>query len=461
MALTNNIITFDNIVNYEDLFNDTGNYSIVTYKYTGDEAGAYRFTSLLKFTWVCDGDGVLTADFYAYFYIKKNGTTVLDTGTSAHQTGQSGGETINLDTSFLNLDIGDTIEIQLTLTGTATNVSGTEYPFIFILNSTDSRFYNDADPRRGLNYPLTFADILPDVECIKFLQSINGLFNLWFYQNYHERDILIKQASDFHTTAARDWSAKLDLSKKVTVSKYEAPKAIEYSYSEDAKDYIVSNKAGYLSSDYTFDSSQKDAETVKQNYLTRTWFNFARRTGIATEKTIPVLWQEFDNAETAVPATSQEFKPRILKYDSNAALSTDRWKFEGTEKSTVPYFTESDLLPADIKGNYDWVHKNMERSKIIEAYFLLTTNDIADFVNRISNNDFRTPIYIDAPKFRGTYYVIGISGFDVVNEASVKVELLQANDKTINTIYTDSNWILLTGFWNDLGVWEDTAVWND
>jgi len=416
--------------NFPDLFEDTENYSTSVYKYTADVAGSYRFRQSLVYTYT--NTGLTNVSFKVGSVIKKNATAIVASVYGDLHTTDSTpkGGTVIADTSFIHLDVGETIEAFAELKdGEADNESGTSKTFLINLTNS-SRFWNDADPRRGNGYQLEFSSVLPDIEVIKFLQSVNGLFNLWFYQNVHERDLLILQSNNFHSTTYTDWSGKLDLSKPVTVSKYEAPKKITYSYAEDSKDFIISNNAGYLSSDYDFDNNQKDTEEVRNNYFTRTWFNYCRRIGLETEYKIPVLWKEYDKAETNIPGWTHDFKPRILYFDSNQTTTPDSWIFEFSTKSTVPHFTETNLQPSDIKDNYGFTHKNMEESKIIEAYFRLTENDIADFMNVIPGADFRTPIYIDSPLFAGTYYVMEIKGFDV-DGGSCKVQLLQVNDKTI------------------------------
>jgi len=436
-ALTlDHVIGFDTDSGSDDLFIDTDNYSKTNKRYTADKAGAYRFQASVAYSW--SSSFLTNIDFDIDVKIKKNGVTI-GTASADNNTSGTGSGTITIDTSFIHLSASDYIEVWVTLDGDVDNDSGQDRTFTFSVTSS-SRFWNDADPRRGLGFPLTFADVVPDIDVITFLQGINHVFNLWYYVNQHEREVLMVPGGEFYETTAIDWSSKLDTSKAVTVSLYDAPAALRYQYADDGKDSVVKGKPGYGMSEYTFSDSQSDVETVSNRVFARTWLNYCRRIGLESEYMLPVMWQElqkgkYSTEETEagayVPAWTGEFKARLLHYGGRRSLSADAWTFEGTSQTHVVELNEDDIEPDDIRDRYDVMQRNMGVSKVVDAYFRLTSADVADILSMTGDADMRYPVRVETDELQGVFYIISVTGYDVSSERPAKVRLLQVNDKTI------------------------------
>jgi len=410
----------------------TTNYNKTTYRYTVDTTGAYRFQVELDLD-ISYQIGINNVNPVVTVFIKKNGyggTTLAseeyDFGTLS--TPEGGSHSFSIDTSFIHLVAADYVEVWMLVDDAVDNTFGDVRTYTCDVTS-GSEFICTADPRRGIGYALAYSDILPSTPCIEFLKAVRHIFNLWFYTNVNEREILVCQADDFHSTTAVDWSDKLDESKAVKVYKYESPKEITYSYLDDDKDYIASTKTEFSSSTQTFENNQANSIEVRNGYFSRTIFGSVYTIGIQSEHTIPKLLTEYIGSQR--PEQSHDFKPRIWYYEDNETLATDTWVFEGNTKTNLPHFTETNLQPSDILSNYAGLHKNFQYSKVVEAYFNLSNNDVANFVNMVSGHDFRTPVRLETNYATGVFYVIEINKFNPLEDGSTLVKLLQVNDKNI------------------------------
>ena len=290
----------------------------------------------------------------------------------------------------------------------------------FVVSSTDNFFYQYQNSQ--INYADTFniAKILPNIKQTDFLMAIIKMFNLYMSPIY-ETGVVIEPRDTYFTNDIVDWTELLDTSKDFTIKPQGLleNKELVFTYADNGddlnRDFKQSTSFNYGYRDLIFDN-----EFVKETKKVEIPFCL-----------IPLQADDDNNTmmRTIFDSRSQEKSPKpIIAYFGGMKTGRLRyWTYNNTtatDYTTYPYAGHIDDLTApnydlafDVQDYYffntpqssgitttdnnlynqfhksQWEQIGNKDSKLIEAYFKLRPNDIA-------NLDFRKTYWIKDNAYR-------------------------------------------------------------
>jgi hypothetical protein len=278
-----------------------------------------------------------------------------------------------------------------------------------------------ADSRRGLNYSLKWAELLPNWSAIDFIKNYCTFKNMMVSVNEFTREALILPYSSFYTTTAKDWTDNLITSEKISVVKFNTPASYVFRFEKDNNDITFVD--GDNEQVHKFDDPTTGDMQLKVPFAL-TYFDGAYRiVGLSRSETIPLIL-EGTNSPDAFVERKMEHTTRILKVDSITSLVSG-FTFEGSSYTNWWEFSDDDITPAEMMNNYSGQLRNMEYSKVLTASFHVPAYELQNYL-LLNTGDFRTPEHIDGE----FYYLIDIKGWNTETERAI-CTLLQINDKDI------------------------------
>jgi hypothetical protein len=335
--------------------------------------------------------------------------------------------------------------------GTIDNSTITGITFI----STSANSYTQyVDGQIEYNQTFYIADILPKIKQTDFLMAIIKMFNLYMSPIY-ENGVVIEPRDIYYTSDIVDWTDLLDTSKDFTIKPQGLleNKELVFTYADNGddlnKDFKQATSFNYGYRDLIFDN-----EFVKETKKVEIPFCL-----------IPLEADDDKNImmRTIFDAMSQEKSPKpIIAYFGGMKTGRLRyWNYNNTtatDYTTYPYAGHIDDLTApnydlafDVQDFYyyltpntsgvtttdnnlynqfhksQWEQIGNKDSKLIEAYFNLRPNDIA-------NLDFRKTYWIKDNAYR----LLSVQDYDPNGESTTLCKLLKFayQDAFVPTVVT-------------------------
>jgi hypothetical protein len=357
-----------------------------------------------------------------YFYaIRKRGSTYIPIGYDSTVVSGSGSQTCNFTIAVDSAALltGDEVRICMggfMVGGTFDNTQVTNY----IIDSSGNSFKQFQDGQ--INYGQTFniADILPKLKQTEFLMAIIKMFNLYMSPIY-ETGVVIEPRDTYYTDDIVDWTDLLDTSKDFTIKPQGLleNKEIVFTYADNGDDlnkvFKQSTSFNYGYRDLIFDNEfVKETKKVEipftliplekdddQNVMMRTIFD-----GMAMEKSPKPIIAYFDGMKTG--------RLRYWNYNNTSVTDYTTYPFAGHIDDLVApnydlafdvqdfyyYLTPTTSGVTTTDNNlYNQFHKSQweqignKDSKLVEAWFKLRPNDIA-------NLDFRKTYWVKDNAYR-------------------------------------------------------------
>ena len=322
--------------------------------------------------------------------------------------------------------------------GTIDNSTITGITFI----STSANSYTQyVDGQIEYNQTFYIADILPKLKQTDFLMAIIKMFNLYMSPIY-ENGVVIEPRDTYYTSDIVDWTELLDTSKDFTIKPQGLleNKELVFTYADNGddlnKDFKQATSFNYGYRDLIFDN-----EFVKETKKVEIPFCL-----------IPLEADDDKNImmRTIFDAMSQEKSPKpIIAYFGGMKSGRLRyWNYNNTtatDYTTYPYAGHIDDLTApnydlafDVQDFYyyltpntsgvtttdnnlynqfhksQWEQIGNKDSKLIEAYFNLRPNDIA-------NLDFRKTYWIKDNAYR----LLSVQDYDPNGASTTLCKLLK------------------------------------
>jgi hypothetical protein len=335
--------------------------------------------------------------------------------------------------------------------GTIDNSTITGITFI----STSANSYTQyVDGQIEYNQTFYIADILPKIKQTDFLMAIIKMFNLYMSPIY-ENGVVIEPRDIYYTSDIVDWTDLLDTSKDFTIKPQGLleNKELVFTYADNGddlnKDFKQATSFNYGYRDLIFDN-----EFVKETKKVEIPFCL-----------IPLEKDDDQNVmmRTIFDAMSQEKSPKpIIAYFGGMKSGRLRyWNYNNTsatDYTTYPYAGHIDDLTApnydlafDVQDFYyyltpnsngvtttdnnlynqfhksQWEQIGNKDSKLIEAYFNLRPNDIA-------NLDFRKTYWIKDNAYR----LLSVQDYDPNGASTTLCKLLKFayQDAFVPTVVT-------------------------
>lgn len=266
---------------------------------------------------------------------------------------------------------------------------------------------------------LNFKDLW-DIEQDKIISDILKMFNLVSQTNNTTKEISFNFLDDLieNKKVAKDWSSKVDWSKKISV-KYKADgfgQTNNYKYAEDE---LVFND----SANGTITVADNNLELVK-DIVTLNATSSIKVTRVSDNDTPSIPFMN------AVGQIFEKQKSRYLLLDKKTLdldLQNTVNADTGSATTNIPfvYFkkdgkTDNLDFPTLITNHYVATMAMLNQFKYVSAYFKLNELDVVDF-------DFTIPVYLDISDgkitINGFFYVNKISNFK--QDASTNCELIR------------------------------------
>jgi hypothetical protein len=411
-------------IKYSEVLDPSGQYNPTTGTFTKLGNGPTNFEVQLFGSLY---NGSLTAGEVYFSLIRKSGSkySVIDSARHNVSAGGTGYNTfftpitIKVD-SFQLLD-GDEVRVCLshkilTSNGAIDNTNIEYYPAIF--GGDNLKVYKDGQIDYNVTFPI--CDILPPMKQTEFLMGIFKMFNLYMSPIY-ETGVVIEPRDIYFTNDIVDWTDLLDTSKDFTIKPQGLleNKELVFTYAENGDDL---NKAFKQSTSFNFGYRDLifDNEFVKETKKVEIPFcliplqkdddkNVFMRTrfgGMSIEKSPkPIIayfggmkagrlrYWNFNNT-IATNYTTYPFAGHIddlIAPNYDLAFDVQDYYFYTTPNTSGVTTTNNNLYNQFHKSQ--WEQIGNKDSKLIEAYFKLRPNDIA-------NIDFRKTYWVKDNPYR-------------------------------------------------------------
>jgi len=389
----------------------TGTFTMIDYAFTNFEV---NFTGNITKVNATAG----TQYFYA---IRKRGSAYKLIGYDSTLVSGAGVQicdfVINVDSA--DLITGDEVRICMggfMVGGTFDNTQVTNY----IINSSGNSFRQYQDGQINYGQSFDIARTLPNMKQTDFLMGIIKMFNLYMSPIY-ETGVVIEPRDTYYTDDIVDWTDLLDTSKDFTIKPQGLleNKELVFTYTENGDDlnktFKQSTSFNFGYRDLIFDNEfVKDVKKVEipfclipldtdddKNTVMRTIFD-----GMTMEKSPKPIIAYFGgmksgklrywnyNNTTATDYTTYPYAGHIddltaPNYD--LAFDVQDFYFYVTPQSSGVTTTDNNLYNQFHKSQ--WEQIGNKDSKLVEAWFKLRPNDIA-------NLDFRKTYWVKDNAYR-------------------------------------------------------------
>jgi hypothetical protein len=447
-------------VNFQlELFDNSGNWDNSTSTFTAGEDGGYQFKVQFNYTVVgfTSANDARTLNIRIY----KNGSEE-EVGSFNLQGSTSG--LLNYTSTVINLDAADTVEIYASYTEIASG------PPTFRINTsgTQTRLELRQAPATEIGGAVDLSRVYSDISIPDFMSGLIEKFNLVIEPVRNERNVLKIEPFNDWIDAGRtvDWSNKVDYSVKWDIKHplQNQPKDITFTDVEDNIALLQWHKRTkdriYGEYKYISDSDLTQGEKTIGKLFAPTPF---KEIDGAPYVVLPALCEKDDSTQQY---KRTKFAPRLLFHNgrkeafgligedasNNRSYSKYYFKDEnGTVHTETDYGLASHLQ--DVEADFDDTidlhfgnthspgHYNYHQSEYngrvkrtaFYEYWSFYINELYDVDSRlVTLNIFLNPTELpeielnDKIHIDGHYYRINkIQGANVLNEASVAVELIK------------------------------------
>jgi len=292
---------------------------------------------------------------------------------------------------------------------------------------------------------------MPDMTQIDFIKLVKTVSNTMFLSDINTRTIYAEPLDSFFLddTQALNWSSKVNMNEPVRVEYFDEQKELIFDWKEDSEDgyYAVKKRkepAKYGENLQALDNKYSDnSKYIGNEIASGTIFETARALGFRITP-VAKIWKDIEHAEL-----SQKNNIRIFAYDGIVSLNgSDKWLFKynlqlvGVGTSQVYYTTYPKLRPlfwndVNIEGtNYYGLFETHYRGlyRIINEGEKRTFPVYLTLPEKLSY-DPRKLIYIDIPKYGGSYYILNKLTGTYEDSGVCLAECVPYNARTAAPIY--------------------------
>jgi hypothetical protein len=411
-------LTVTQVVDIDAETEDEGSdFSTSTNQYTAPEDGTYRFQGQITVYSTFNRSPaqwtVLSNNLT--FTIRKNGAVTLATlsasGVSAFDLANC---VYDLDTGYMYLEAGDTVEMYVSMSAQGTNDSpGTLTAYLYLdAGATTSFLKNDWSEQNlwpGIGQTISPGDYLPDVDGVAFLKALRDFANLRFFVDRNNRAVYIETSDDFYGSTVVDWSDKIDYSEEpeweVIASNYKETQRFKWKPDSSDKAYVnevAANGVPYqkelvLGSEYV----RPGVDERENPLFAATPLGDMPQIGHWGYQKVPRIFggDEFVSAARPYPANRpKSWDVRLFEWKGMVALSYGNFDWHddiedasGTNYTTFPSVECPDM--SDVYDDYllkDW--NRIEKNKILTCTLKLSPAEIQKFmtvVGTAANEGFR------------------------------------------------------------------------
>jgi hypothetical protein len=392
-----------------------------------------------------------------YFYaIRKRGSSYINikSANTPIRASLTADYTFRIAIDSVELLAGDEVRFCVANFMTSGVFLNTALSSIIFKSASANRYTQFVDGQIEYNQTFPIARILPNIKQTDFLMAIIKMFNLYMSPIY-ENGVVIEPRDTYYTSDIVDWTDLLDTSKDFTIKPQGLleNKELVFTYAENGDDY---NRDFKQSTSFNFGYRDLifDNEFVKETKKVEIPFCL-----------IPLKKDDDQNImmRTIFDAMAMEKSPKpIIAYFGGMKAGRLRyWNYNNTtatDYSTYPYAGHIDDLTApnydlafDVQDFYyyltpnsngvtttdnnlynqfhksQWEQIGNKDSKLIEAYFNLRPNDIA-------NLDFRKTYWIKDNAYR----LLSVQDYDPNGESTTLCKLLKFayQDAFVPTVVT-------------------------
>jgi len=413
-----------NPISMAETFDNGGNYSTFTDKYTAPISCSQSFEVTLKSTWQYTSAGSPTI----VYYLMKN-STILVFETTTPLNGVV--DTVSLDSGYINIEAGDEIYVKATLTDIVDNPLFNIESYTWIIINTTSTLTNDTRDWYGEGSTVEISDILPDTTQIAFLKGIFQLFNVIPLTD-NKRRIVYLNAKINNFTGDR-LVFNQDQSKKVIIID-PTRTDLKIGYKTDGSDsQILTDLEPY---EYAVTEPDDLEENINGIFASTLMDIDFYSTGNYTTK-FPKIWKDIIQKDTSgilqLTPWDTQHDLRILYYNG---VQSGNWTYRAsgsdTARTTYPdmlsYNSTSNYNFKDIAGvtglfNTYWQSQiiQINNSQIVKVYFNINTNQLQGYIDAELNRDARSYIFWE----HSLWEVLSIKKINVLQNASVMFEIIK------------------------------------
>lgn len=421
-------------------------FNIGTGRYTVPVTGTYRFQNEVDIFCTFNrvgGSWTPTANSVEVS-IRKNGTTDIEKVTNNNITAlDSGNNVYSLDTGFVHLEAGDTIETYIDIQASGTNdTGGALTAFLFITNGINTSYmqnvWSEQNLWPGIGRTISPSEYLPDMDSVELLKALKEAFNLRFWVDRNNKTVYAETSNDFYGSTVIDWSDKIDYSRspelEVLASNYKKNQKFRWlpASGDNAYTNFVSANGIPFEKHLVLDS-----EYVKAGTDERVNPVFAPTiTGVMAQighQEVPRIFgsAEFVSSSRPYPAfRAKNWEPRIMEWKGLVAMPNGQFNYYDEISDTTPvnYTTFPSMETPDMNDMFDeyflkdW--SRIENNKIVPCTLKLTPSEIMKFmtvVGTAANEGFRATYKVNIEGIDMYYLVASI----VTDGDRVKAELIQ------------------------------------
>ncbi len=359
-------------VEWENLKHDGDMFSESNRKYTIDVKGSYRIRAkqtIAATVGLANGSIISPPLFEIRIY--KNGA-LLSAYTESATMGFLGNQgTLNtvleFNTSFLEFEAGDYIEIFYNIIGSAVVAELGELEWN--ISTNDLELTIDADPRFGIGSTFEAKTHVPDWSAAQFLKNYFTLRNLICEVNEEKKEVLILPKSDYYNGEIIDFTSRIIKTEKIEVTKYNKPAKLTFEFTEDGND--ITFVTGENKAEHEF-TNTRDPEQVLKLDFAPTKFAPYPAAGIPNDNAPYILSElpDYDNFRHL----KYNFKPRILRnYGHVQANPTGTIEGESWD-DFLPEML--DVSPAAFKAEYAQDIREMQSAKVMRCSAWIKPHEI-------------------------------------------------------------------------------------
>lgn len=421
-------LTVTQIVDIDTETTDEGSdFSTASNQYTVPEDGTYRFKFETEIwctfnrspaQWTVNSNSLTLS-------IRKNGVNVEAISASGVTAFDSANAVYSVDTGYIHLESGDTIEAYVTMSAQGTNDSpGTLSCYLYLTGGATTSFLINVWDEQclwpGIGKTISPTEYLPDIDSVDFLKALKENYNLRFFVDRMNRTVYIETSDDFYGSTVVDWRDKIDYGKGIGIeiisTNYKEKQ--KFKYNPDTSDkaytnYVAANGVP-LQKELTLVGEYLKAGTTERPnpVFSPTILADMSQVGHWADLVPKITGgEEYISASKPQPAfRPKQWNPRIFEWKGMVSFVSGSFDYyeDIEDTSAANYTTFPQMITPDMSDMYDdyflkdW--RRIEKNKIITLTLKLTPSEIMKFMTVVAtaaNEGFRAT------------YLLNIEGVDM------------------------------------------------
>ena len=355
-----------------------------------------------------------------------------------------------VDSGWIHLEAGDTIEAYVNIQVVAQNISGG------VLNNEITLrggrvgdpsvgrtaivlTWDDRNLYPGLGYTHEDENLIPEINGLSFLKGLKRLFNLRFLPDLANRTMYIYDAVEFYNVSEIvDWTDKIDYSDPPEIETIAASlqKQHHLRYKPDESDQSYTSRMIYSGNVYdkliTLPSNycEPGTEDRENEAFSPTIMSSMVQIAENTTELIPRIYgdKEYidDRRRQFPPYRATSWNPRIMFWNGMVALPNGGFRLKsypndtGTLYNTFPQLKTLDY--DDLYTDYfDDQFRRMGELKMVTCTVILQPSDIIPFTTVIGTSGWRKTYKLNVEGEENLYYITKL----ITDGERCKVELVQ------------------------------------